>query len=309
MPTGRRAVLAAGGIVWRTAATARSKCSSSTGRATTTGRCRKASCCPVSRNCCGGARGRRRDRRRGRCAATHRHGQVSRSATHASRSPTGRCATAAATSSSTTRSTRSPGCASRRRYRRLSYEVDRSVMRDFAARPCGDSVSSSSGTGRRASAASGAATTALRPLDPGGQRQAELLSSLFVVLRADAHLRGRPHPLHPDCRTACARVESQSARRAGVRRRGIRPGVDGTATRLMALAKPGKVSVVCSQGVTIPSLIDHVGPGLRSSDTRKGSWWVLTASTARSCRPTTTTRPEQHEAGRHVVPTPSWTSD
>jgi 8-oxo-(d)GTP phosphatase len=54
------------------------------------------------------------------------------------------------------------------------------------------------------------------------------------------------------------------------------PGPDGTVNRLLALAKPGKVTVVCSQGLSIPALIDQLGPGLRSSETRKGAWWVLT---------------------------------
>ena len=53
-------------------------------------------------------------------------------------------------------------------------------------------------------------------------------------------------------------------------------GPDGTQNALLALAKPGQVSVVCSQGLTIPSLIDRLGPGVRSSDTRKGAWWALT---------------------------------
>jgi 8-oxo-dGTP diphosphatase len=49
-----------------------------------------------------------------------------------------------------------------------------------------------------------------------------------------------------------------------------------TQTALLALAKPGKISVVCSQGDAIPGLIDRLGPGISSSETRKGAWWVLT---------------------------------
>jgi 8-oxo-dGTP diphosphatase len=52
-------------------------------------------------------------------------------------------------------------------------------------------------------------------------------------------------------------------------------GPDGTQNALLALAKPGQVSVICSQGLTIPALVDRLGPGVRSSDTRKGAWWVL----------------------------------
>jgi len=48
-----------------------------------------------------------------------------------------------------------------------------------------------------------------------------------------------------------------------------------TQTAVLALAKPGKVSVICSQGMTIPALVDRLGPGVGSSDTRKGAVWVL----------------------------------
>jgi 8-oxo-dGTP diphosphatase len=43
------------------------------------------------------------------------------------------------------------------------------------------------------------------------------------------------------------------------------------------LAKPGQPAVVCSQGVTIPSLIDAVSPGVLHADARKGAAWVLSA--------------------------------
>jgi 8-oxo-dGTP diphosphatase len=48
-----------------------------------------------------------------------------------------------------------------------------------------------------------------------------------------------------------------------------------TETALLSLAKPGRVSVVCSQGTAIPALIDRLGPGGQSDDTRKGAFWVL----------------------------------
>ena len=51
-----------------------------------------------------------------------------------------------------------------------------------------------------------------------------------------------------------------------------------THTALLALlTRPGRTSVVCSQGVTIPALIERTGPGVRHSDTRKGAAWVLSA--------------------------------
>ena len=48
-----------------------------------------------------------------------------------------------------------------------------------------------------------------------------------------------------------------------------------TETALLALAKPEWVTVVCSQGTTIPALIDGLAPGTDSSDTRKGATWAL----------------------------------
>jgi 8-oxo-dGTP diphosphatase len=48
-----------------------------------------------------------------------------------------------------------------------------------------------------------------------------------------------------------------------------------TETALMSLAKPGTVAVVCSQGLTIPSLIDRLARGIHPSDTRKAGVWVL----------------------------------
>jgi 8-oxo-(d)GTP phosphatase len=48
-----------------------------------------------------------------------------------------------------------------------------------------------------------------------------------------------------------------------------------TEDALLALAKPGKVTVICSQGVTIPSLIDRLGRGILDPDTKKGAFWGL----------------------------------
>ena len=41
------------------------------------------------------------------------------------------------------------------------------------------------------------------------------------------------------------------------------------------MAKPGTVTVIASQGDTIPGLVDRLARGVRPSDTRKGAAWVL----------------------------------
>ena len=48
-----------------------------------------------------------------------------------------------------------------------------------------------------------------------------------------------------------------------------------TETAVYSLAKPGRVTLVCSQGETIPGLVDRLARGVRSSDTKKGAAWVL----------------------------------
>jgi 8-oxo-dGTP pyrophosphatase MutT (NUDIX family)/phosphohistidine phosphatase SixA len=164
-----------------------------------------------------------------------------------------------------------------RAYQRLSYNIDRSVLRDFAAAPVADSVIllvRHAKAGKRSEWRGDDDT--LRPLDQGGERQAEVLSTLLSLFA--------PTRIYSADRTRCIQTVEPLAHALDVRVR-VEPafsdeayqhGRDGTATTLLALAKPGTVSVVCSQGLTIPSLIDQLGPGVRSSDTRKGAWWVLT---------------------------------
>jgi 8-oxo-dGTP diphosphatase len=164
-----------------------------------------------------------------------------------------------------------------RAYQRLTYNVDRSVMRDFASAPVGDSVIVLVRHAKAGKRTEWRGDDALRPLDPGGRRQAELLSSLLSFFG--------PTRIYAADRTRCIQTVEPLAHAMDLTVRvepafadeAFEPGAGGTANRLLALAKPGKVSVVCSQGYTIPALVDQLGPGLRSSDTRKGAWWVLTS--------------------------------
>lgn len=163
-----------------------------------------------------------------------------------------------------------------RAYQRLSYNVDRGVLRDFASSPVADSVIVLVRHAKAGRRADWRGDDRLRPLDSGGEHQAEVLSSLLSFFG--------PTRIYAADRTRCIQTVEPLAHAMDLKLR-IEPafadeefedGPDGTVNRLLALAKPGKVSVVCSQGLTIPALIDQVGPGVRSSETRKGAWWVLT---------------------------------
>jgi 8-oxo-dGTP diphosphatase len=48
-----------------------------------------------------------------------------------------------------------------------------------------------------------------------------------------------------------------------------------TQTALLSLAKPGTCTVVASQGLTIPELVEQLGPGVTNGETKKGAFWVL----------------------------------
>jgi 8-oxo-dGTP pyrophosphatase MutT (NUDIX family)/phosphohistidine phosphatase SixA len=163
-----------------------------------------------------------------------------------------------------------------RAYRRLSYEIDRSVLADFAATPVADSMIVLVRHAKAGKRSEWRGDDRLRPLDPGGERQAGELAHLLALFA--------PTRIYSADRTRCVQTVEPLAAALDLRVRveaafadeAYEDGPDGTQNALLALAKPGKVTVVCSQGLTIPSLVDRLGPGVRSSDTRKGAWWALT---------------------------------
>jgi 8-oxo-(d)GTP phosphatase len=163
-----------------------------------------------------------------------------------------------------------------RAYQRLTYDVDRSVLRDYAATPVAESVIVLVRHAKAGKRSEWRGDDDLRPLDDSGERQAEILStmlSFFVPTRIYAADRLRcVQTVEPLAHALDLKVRIEPA----FSDESYEAGPAGTANRLLALAKPGKVSVVCSQGLTIPSLVDQLGPGVRSAETRKGAWWVLT---------------------------------
>jgi 8-oxo-dGTP diphosphatase len=159
--------------------------------------------------------------------------------------------------------------------KRLSYDVDRHVLADFAALPVPDSVVVLVRHAKAGRRSDWHRADRLRPLERDGELQAARLVDFLGcfaptrVLSAD--------------RVRCVRTVEPFATAAGLPVE-IEPVFDdesyldspvATRTALLSLAKPGAVSVVCAQGVAIPALIDKLGTGQRSTETRKGSAWVL----------------------------------
>jgi len=159
--------------------------------------------------------------------------------------------------------------------RRLTYPIDRPVLADFAALPVPDSVIVLLRHAKAGRRSEWRGDDRLRPLDPAGAHQAQQLAGF---LRCFAPQRVISADL-----TRCVQTVEPLARSLGVEVRLDPAFADdsyletpmATQTALLSLAKPGKVAVVCSQGTTIPALIDDLGPGTGASDTRKGAAWAL----------------------------------
>jgi 8-oxo-(d)GTP phosphatase len=160
--------------------------------------------------------------------------------------------------------------------RKLSYHVDRNVLSDFAAMPTAESTMVLLRHAKAGKRSEWHGDDRLRPLDGTGERQAAKLAMLLAVFA--------PTRIYAGDRTRCVQTVEPLADALDMRVH-VEPAFTdeayendpgATQTTLLALAKPGTVTLVCSQGQTIPGLVDRLGPGGRSSDTRKGAWWVLT---------------------------------
>jgi 8-oxo-dGTP diphosphatase len=157
----------------------------------------------------------------------------------------------------------------------LTYYVDRRIMSDFAAVPIPDSVILLVRHARAGKRGAWPGEDHERPLEPDGVEQAARLVQPLECFGPDriysadlvrcvqtvqplADLLGlkvRVDPVFGDASYARSRTATEDA--------------------VLALAKPGRVSLVCSQGTTIPGLVERLGRGVVPSDTRKGAFWAL----------------------------------
>jgi 8-oxo-(d)GTP phosphatase len=159
--------------------------------------------------------------------------------------------------------------------KRVTHQNDRALLTDFAALPVPDSVLVLVRHAKAGKRSEWRGDDALRPLDITGERQAQRLAELLVCFA--------PNRIVAADRTRCIQSVQPLADRLGLEVHVEHDFADeayaqspsATQTAALALAKPGQVSVICSQGRTIPALIEVLGPGSRSSDTRKGGAWVL----------------------------------
>ncbi|MCW2496277.1 bifunctional NUDIX hydrolase/histidine phosphatase family protein [Jatrophihabitans sp.] len=159
--------------------------------------------------------------------------------------------------------------------RRLTYDADRSVVTDFAAMPEPEAVVVLVRHAKAGKRSQWSGPDDLRPLDPNGIRQAARLRKALSYFGPERIYSAVPlrcqQTVQPLADSLGLIVEVQDAFSDETYLRS--PAT--TQTALLAVAKPGTSSVVCSQGVTIPELVDQMGPGVRVTETKKGAWWVL----------------------------------
>jgi 8-oxo-dGTP diphosphatase len=159
---------------------------------------------------------------------------------------------------------------------RLCYSTDRAVLDNFEALPVPDSVIVLVRHARAGRRTEWHRDDRLRPLDAAGlvqaRRLADLLRCFGPVRVCAADLTRCVQTVEPLAAALGLPIEIESV----FSDESYTVAPEAAVTAVLALGKPGAVSVICAQGVSIRDMLDRIGPGLHSSDTRKGAWWVLT---------------------------------
>lgn len=158
---------------------------------------------------------------------------------------------------------------------RMTHPIERSVLADFAAVPLPDAVVVLVRHAKAGKRSEWRGEDRKRPLDDTGLAQADKLAGFLAYFAPDRVVSAEP--------VRCVQTVQPFADKFGLdvnidtdfgdKTFGTSPAT--TERALWALAKPQAVSVVASQGDTIPGLVDRVAHGIRPSDTRKGAAWVL----------------------------------
>jgi 8-oxo-dGTP pyrophosphatase MutT (NUDIX family) len=158
---------------------------------------------------------------------------------------------------------------------RCTYDGDRDVLDAFSTTPVPDSVVVLVRHAKAGKRSEWSGCDDERPLDAVGRRQATALSPFLQNFAPDRVLSANPlrcvQTVGPFANDAGLDVVVERA--FGDEAYGREP--DAAVHALLALAKPRRVSVVSSQGATIPGLVPALVPDVRSAETKKAAAWVL----------------------------------
>jgi phosphohistidine phosphatase SixA/8-oxo-dGTP pyrophosphatase MutT (NUDIX family) len=150
---------------------------------------------------------------------------------------------------------------------RLTYGTDRSVLKEFASVPVADATVVLVRHARAGKRSDWRGDDAQRPLVVTGERQAIGLARFLRYFAPDRVLSAD--------RVRCIDTVRPFAEAAGLpleidptfNDESYLDSAERTLTAIQALAKPGRSIVICSQGLTIPSVIDALGPGIQDAST------------------------------------------
>ena len=159
----------------------------------------------------------------------------------------------------------------------VSYDVDRSVLDAFTAVPIPLAVVALVRHAKAGSREKWAGDDRMRPLSKAGRRQAQRLAGF---LRAFA-----PERIVSADRVRCLQTVEPLAELTGQEIEVVRVFADeayvddpeATRAEVLAIAKSTQSAVICSQGTTIPGLVQDFAPHSppESVSTRKAAAWVL----------------------------------
>ena len=157
----------------------------------------------------------------------------------------------------------------------LSYDIERGVMDEFTDLPIADSTVVLVRHAKAGKRTEWRGDDHERPLENTGRSQADRLIGFLGHFAPDRMVSAPP--------VRCVQTVAPAAAATGLEVTiepvfsddGYEQNPQAAQNALLALAKPGRVTAICSQGRTIPSLVELLAPSVRRSDTRKGAAWVL----------------------------------
>jgi 8-oxo-(d)GTP phosphatase len=157
----------------------------------------------------------------------------------------------------------------------LTYDVEREVVDAFTAQPPAESVVVLVRHAKAGKRSEWDGDDRVRPLDPSGRRQADRLVAFLKHFGPDRVVSAAPRRCVQTVEPLAATLGTEVAVDPAFGDEAWDERPDAALAALTALAKPGHVTVVASQGSAIPGIVAATRPDVAETRTRKGAAWVL----------------------------------
>lgn len=159
----------------------------------------------------------------------------------------------------------------------LTHDIERSVLDEAFSLPLPDSVIVIVRHAKAGKRGEWVGDDSQRPLDATGRRQAERLVPFLTRFAPQRVLSAAPlrcvQTVAPFAESIGAEVEVEPTFGDD----DFRSAPLAAETAVLSLARPGRVTLVSSQGTAIPGVLDALVPWVGDTSTRKGGVWVLSA--------------------------------